>query len=97
MISKNKPSAAQKRRWGKLAEFGCVVCNLHYGVFTPAEIHHCKCYENKHDNVIPLCFHHHRGGVNNNEYVCRHPYKAEFELRYGTEQELLDFINGAVK
>jgi len=31
---------------------------------------------------------HHRSGHNTEEYVSRHPWKTEFERRYGTEMEL---------
>jgi hypothetical protein len=40
--------------------------------------------------AIGLCPTHHRAGINNDFSVSRHPWKREFESRYGTEQELLD-------
>jgi hypothetical protein len=43
-----------------------------------------------HDHVIGLCAVHHRGQVNNEEAVSRHPWRTEFEKRYGTELELLE-------
>ncbi len=43
-------------------------------------------------NTIPLCYRHHREGVNNDMYVSRHPYKTEFVKRYGTEEELLQKV-----
>lgn len=45
-----------------------------------------------HLKTIPLCFRHHREGVNNELYVSRHPFKHEFEERYGTEESLLQKV-----
>jgi len=43
-------------------------------------------------HTIPLCPNHHRLGVNSPEYVSRHPWKKEFERRYGTEWELFEKV-----
>ena len=37
-----------------------------------------------------FCYEHHREGSNNEMYVSRHPFKAEFVKRYGTEMYLLE-------
>jgi hypothetical protein len=39
-----------------------------------------------------LCPTHHRLGIKTNLFVSRHPWKREFERRYGTEMELLDKV-----
>lgn len=39
--------------------------------------------------TLPLCPAHHRGHRNDLQCVSRHPYRAAFERRYGTEAELL--------
>jgi hypothetical protein len=41
-------------------------------------------------HTIPLCPIHHRLGVNDKVAVSRHPWKKEFEKRYGTEWELFE-------
>ena len=41
-----------------------------------------------HFKTLPLCFHHHRGGKDE-EPISRHPYKARFIEAYGLEQDLL--------
>ena len=46
--------------------------------------------------TIPLCPPHHRGGESNEIYASRHPYKREFERRYGTEAELYEQTKSAV-
>ena len=68
------------------------------------EIHHIdgktkkasEDYPGCHMLTIPLCYEHHREGANNDLYVSRHPFKAEFEKRYGTEMELLEKIKELV-
>ena len=86
------PNKKEKEHMDKVSQLGCVVCrNMGMG-FVPCEIHHIdgKTKENAHMNVIGLCFEHHRRGENNPIYVSRHPYKAEFVKRYGSEQKLLE-------
>lgn len=41
-------------------------------------------------HTIPLCPIHHRLGANDKVAVSRHPWKKEFEKRYGTEWELFE-------
>ena len=73
-------------------EIGCVVCRLEFQIVSPAEIHHLegKTKEGAHLRSIPLCPHHHRLGLRNDQVVSRHPHKQEFERRYGTEEYLLE-------
>ncbi len=77
-----------------ISTLGCIVCRVHYDCESPAEIHHIdgKTKAGAHMNTIPLCYRHHREGVNNDMYVSRHPYKTEFVKRYGTEEELLQKV-----
>jgi Recombination enhancement, RecA-dependent nuclease len=70
---------------------GCIVCRQ-AGYESPAEIHHILSGGRRmgHYHAIGLCAVHHRGQVNNAEAVSRHPWRTEFERRYGTELELLE-------
>lgn len=82
----------QERDWlDKLADVGCIVCRIHFDCFSPAEIHHIdgKTKPDAHLNTIPLCYNHHREGVNDSLYVSRHPFRKEFEKRYGKQSDLL--------
>ena len=85
----NRPTKAQRKRWGLVADLGCIVCG------NTAEIHHCHtsmgCRKN-HDLVIPLCCDCHRGGYG----VGIHGGKAEFEARNGTEAALLEKVSRLV-
>lgn len=74
-----------------LNKIGCIVCSNEFGVYSPPEMHHIIKSGKRIDDfhTIPLCPNHHRSGVNNAEYVSRHPWKKEFEKRYGKETDLL--------
>ncbi len=63
---------------------GCIVCQLDLWTFTPCEIHHIdgKTNPGAHLLTIGLCYRHHRGGEDNDEYTSRDPHKTRFEERY---------------
>lgn len=86
----NRPTKAQRERWGKIAALGCIVCN------SPSEIHHALVtmgMRKNHDRVLPLCAEHHRNGGYG---VAIHAGKTEFESRYGTESALLEKVSKLV-
>jgi hypothetical protein len=82
---------SQKAFQDRVRRLGCIVC-LGQGVDSPAEIHHILSGSRRigEDSVLGLCQIHHRGQVNTAEAVSRHPWRREFEARYGTEAELLE-------
>lgn len=84
------PTKAQRERWGKIAELGCIVCG------SPAEIHHAQVtmgMRKNHDNVLPLCdFCHRNGGYG----YAIHAGKTEWEARHGTEAALLEKVSRLV-
>ena len=88
------PNKQEKIWMNSLTQLGCIVCRIHYQCETPAEVHHIdgKTKPEAHLKTIPLCFRHHREGVKNELYVSRHPFKHEFEERYGTEENLLQKV-----
>lgn len=73
-----------------ITQLGCVVCREQLEQLTPAEVHHLdgKTVEGAHFRTIPLCYYHHRAGVDNPTCTSRHPFKARFEARYGSEENL---------
>lgn len=91
MLQGRTPTADEKAHMDRVACLPCIVCVLHYGKRTPAEVHHLdgKTKPGAHFLVIPLCKPHHRGGVRNDRIVSLHPHKAEFEKRYGNVDLLL--------
>lgn len=86
-----KPSKAEQEWLSKICDLGCIVCLMEGHGYSPAMPHHLigKTAIGAHFETIPLCHAHHQGGYDNEECVSRHPYKARFEARYGTESELL--------
>jgi hypothetical protein len=80
----------------KVADLGCIVCRLHYGVHSPATIHHCggKTKPNAHFRVLPLCGAHHQVACPVGSWATRHgpgrnAGKVQFEAAYGTEKKLM--------
>jgi hypothetical protein len=73
-----------------LSDMGCIVCLNEHGVVSQPDIHHLTSGSKRIGDLhtIPLCPTHHRFGINNSFAVSRHPWKREFERRYGTEAEL---------
>lgn len=77
----------------RVSSLGCIVCiNEGHGP-TPADVHHILDPKTNrrmdHYHTLPLCFSHHRAGINNRVATSRHNHLRAFEKRYGTEMELL--------
>jgi hypothetical protein len=81
---------AEKAFQAQARDLGCIVCHGQ-GVDSPCDLHHILRGSRRigEDSVIGLCPMHHRSGLNTKEVVSRHPWRREFEARYGTEAELL--------
>ena len=58
------------------------------------QFHHknLKNTDNRASNIELLCPNHHRSGHNGDDFVSRHPWKKEFERRYGSEWELYEQV-----
>lgn len=86
---------ADRNRLNRLSELGCVVCrNIGFGE-SPSEVHHLIGIQFKglsqrasHQQTIPLCPEHHRGG-----HGIHHMGRKPWELAYGTQESLLDQVN----
>jgi len=90
---------ADRERGDKLRDLGCIVCLHHFGEFTEAAIHHIdgQTKPGCHDLTIPLCPNHHQNKSNVQQWASRHgDGRKAFEGAYGTEQELLKFVNEAI-
>lgn len=93
-FSGRTPTVSEKHYMSLICELGCIACLLDMAVTTPASPHHRtgKTAPGAHYLTLGLCYPHHQGGVDCIEYTSRHPYKARFEERYGTEEELQQAI-----
>lgn len=81
----------EKALQDRIRELGCIVC-LQQGYHSPCDLHHLLRGGRRigEDSVIGLCPLHHRSGLNTEKLVSRHPWRNEFERRYGTEAKLLE-------
>jgi len=86
------PTKAQRERWGRVAELGCLVCGTYYSV----TIHHLYTGaggRKNHDKVAPLCIEHHIGreGIDGrvmSKKVWQAKYMSEPEMELKTRQLL---------
>jgi len=85
----------EKKRMAQISRCPCIVCFIHFNQMTMAEVHHLVDTGRRrgHKFTIPLCVPHHREGFNNKVVVSTHPYKAEFNRRYGSDDYLLEETN----
>lgn len=80
---------AEKKHWDRVAALGCIAC-LNDGINnTYVSIHHIdgRTKPGAHMRVLGLCGPHHQTGGQKAPAI--HPYKAQFEAKYGTQAELL--------
>ena len=89
------PTADEKRHMDAVGQIGCIVCLLYLAEQSPCSIHHVdgRTKKGAHFKVLGLCAKHHDAGERNDFYVSRHPWKAEFQRRYGTEEYLMEMTN----
>ena len=96
------PTADERRYMDAVGQLGCIVCR-HSGIHTPGTIHHVngKTKPGAHFDIFNLCGLHHQGGMDCVEYTSRHPYKAAFQKRYGSEESLMaetkELVDGGVE
>ena len=94
MLKGRKPTKKEQERLDLLGQMPCIVCSKQ-GYNSPGEIHHLdgKTKPDAHMKTISLCWRHHREGSDCEAYTSRHPWKARFVQRYGTEESLLEETN----
>lgn len=88
---KGAPTVAEAEWMRRIVEYGCIACILDGHWPRPAAVHHILRGGRRmgHMYTIPLCDPgHHQGGAPRG-MVSRHPWKARFEERYGSEMDLL--------
>lgn len=87
------PTATEKRFHDMLCSVvGCVACRFGHNMVTHyVSVHHQRgrVHTLAHYFVLPLCAGHHQAGTGASWMTAVHPDKARFELRYGTQGNLL--------
>jgi hypothetical protein len=87
---KRKPTVAEAAWMDAITTFGCIACYIDGWPKTPGAVHHILRGGRRigHRHTISLCDPgHHQNGAP--DKISRHPWKARFEEKYGTEAELL--------
>lgn len=94
---KRSPTAAERAWMDFVVRWGCVACRLDGQPPRPTAVHHILSGSRRigHLATIGLCDPGHHQGGQQLGLISRHPWKARFEARYGTEQELLELTRQA--
>lgn len=88
------PTKVERAWMDEITRLGCIVCLLQRYGFVPPAVHHLLDEGGRrigHLFSIPLCQPgHHKDAPKSSGEISRHPNKARFEERYGTEESLLE-------
>ena len=88
------PTKAEKAWMDAITQLGCLICLLQGRGFVPCAVHHMLDEGGRrigHLYSIGLCDPgHHKNAPKSSGEISRHPNKARFEERYGTEASLLE-------
>jgi hypothetical protein len=88
---KRAPTAAEREWMDAIVRYGCIACRMDGLGVRPAAVHHILRGGRRmgHLFTLPLCDPGHHQNGQGAGLVSRHPWKARFEQRYGSEDELL--------
>ncbi len=91
---KRAPTAAERAWMDAIVAFGCIACRLDGHQPRPTAVHHILRGGQRmgHLHTLGLCDPGHHQGGEPLGLISRHPYKARFEDRYGTEEDLLRIL-----
>ena len=88
---KTAPTKEEREWMDAIVRYGCIACVLDGVLPRPTAVHHIISANRRmgHLFTLPLCDPGHHQGGQPLGLISRHPWKAQFEARYGTEDELL--------
>lgn len=89
---KRTPTVLEQRWMDAIVAYGCIACHVGgFGYSESPAVHHILRGGRRlgHLFTLPLCDPGHHQGGELNFKISRHPWKARFEAKYGTELELL--------
>lgn len=91
---KRSPTVAERRWMDFIVGYGCIACRIDGFGHRPPAVHHILrgSVRMGHLHTLPLCQpgHHMDGAALG--MVSRHPWKQQFEAKYGTEESLLAIL-----
>ena len=90
-LGKRTPTREEARWMDAIVGHGCIACRADGHEPRPTAVHHILRGGQRigHLFTLGLCDPGHHQAGEQFGFVCRHPNKAAFERRYGTELELL--------
>lgn len=95
---KRAPTVAERAWMDAIVRYGCIACWIDGSGHRPAAVHHILRGGVRlgHLFTLPLCDPGHHQGGEALGLISRHPWKARFEKKYGTEIELLARLRAAI-
>jgi len=96
---KRAPTKDEAAWMSAIVAYGCIACRLDGLPPRPTAVHHILRGGRRigHKATLPLCDPGHHQGGEALGLVSRHPWKARFEQRYGSEDFLLSHLQGVLK
>ena len=94
---KRKPNKQEREYMTKVADYGCIACEIDGKISVPCEIHHIRNHTGMglrppHTMILPLCASHHRTGK-----ISVHLGKQAFEEKYGKQEYLAKKIRERIE
>jgi len=88
---KLSPNKAEREWMDWIVAYGCIACRIDGNGIAEPCVHHLIRGGQRmgHLYTLPLCPGHHQDGAGVPGLIARHPYKARFESKYGSEYSLL--------
>lgn len=96
---KRTPTVAEAAWMDAITTIGCIACLLDDRPNTPGVVHHILSGGQRMGHMFSICLcqpGHHMDGQQKG-LISRHPFKAQFERRYGSERALLAHSQYLVK
>jgi hypothetical protein len=95
---KRTPTKEEARWMDQIVEYGCIACRIDGHAHRPTVPHHILRGQRRlgHLFTLPLCDPGHHQGGEPDGLLSFHPWKAQFEARYGTQFELLAQVKVAL-
>lgn len=95
---KRAPTKAERAWMDAISALGCIACLIDGRERVPGAVHHILRGGHRigHLHTICLCDPGHHQNGQPMGLISRHPWKAQFEARYGTEVELLELTKKIV-
>jgi hypothetical protein len=96
---KRTPTKKEKAWMDAITRYGCIACRIDGLGFRAAAVHHILRGGQRmgHLFTLPLCDPGHHQNPTLSGMVARHPTKARFEKKYGTEAQLLKRLRKELK